>query len=381
MKMKRLFILMAAAAILACGCKKESDEATVPLPEDGYFTLEDVSRLLGAVSIGREQVGEVHDAVSASARNGYDNEYLMRDVFASPGAGIGENVESKAGARYEKPLRELLREAVAGTKASGGGNADFLDALAESDVQIYWPFPENWDGKQLPVVTFDPGDFSETNWGYTPSGEKVLVDEQMASERPVWVVSRNADAEYASLEMLRRQDPSWGQGGGELLVGTKADSDLRTLVLRSFKATRHYDSWFAGASEFFVKVGSVEDFTASTEPELRVYQPLVTDFMIVVRRTQIKQVLPFNAILISDWVEGLQNCAFMIIEDDGGTRTSWKASATVKYNSKNYGVEIDLPINQRDDIVWRGLFARDFIEKYSGKTVTLGDVEVVLELI
>lgn len=380
--MKRLFILMAAAAILAIGCKKESGEVTVPLPEDGYFTLEDVSRLLGAVSIGREQVGEVHDAVSASARNGYDNEYLMRDVFASPGAGIGESVESKAGARYEKPLRELLREAVAGTKASGGGNADFLDALAESDVQIYWPFPENWDGKQMPVVTFDPGDFSETNWGYTPSGEKVLVDEQMASERPVWVVSRNADAEYTSLEMLRRQDPSWGQGGGELLVGrSKAGSDLRTLVLRSFKANRHYDSWFAGASEFFVKVGSVEDFTASTEPELRVYQPLVTDFMIVVRRTQIKQVLPFNAILISDWVEGLQNCAFMIIEDDGGTRTSWKASATVKYNSKNYGVEIDLPINQRDDIVWRGLFARDFIEKYSGKTVTLGDVEVVLELI
>lgn len=378
--MNRYIVQMIAILLLAAGCRKEQETVTVQMPEDGYFTLEDVSRLLGSVPIGKEQVGEVHDAVSSSARNGYDSEYLMRDVFDSPGAGIGDAGESKAGGGYAKPLRELLREAVIGTKA-GGGSEDFLDALAESDVQIYWPFSETWDGEQMPVVTFDPGDFSETNWGYTPSGEKVLVDEKMAAERPVWVVSRNADAEYTSLEMLRRQDPSWGQGGGDLLVGSKGGNSLMTLVLRSFRANRHYDSWFAGASEFFVKVGSAEDFTASTEPELRIYQPLVTDFMIVVRRSQVKELLPFNAILISKWTEGLQNCAFMIIEDDGGTRTSWKASATVKYNSKNYGIEIDLPLNQRDDIVWRGLFARDFIEKYSGESIKLGDVDLVLELI
>lgn len=156
---------------------------------------------------------------------------------------------------------------------------------------------------------------------------------------------------------------------------------MKTLILRSFKANRQYDSWFAGASEFFVKVGSVEDFTASTEPELRVYQPFVTDFMIVVRRNQIKEIQPFNAILISEWTDGLQNCALMILEDDGGTRSSWKTSATVKYNSKVYGVEIDIPMNQRDDIVWRGSLTRGFIEKNSGGTVRLGDVELVLELI
>ena len=71
----------------------------------------------------------------------------------------------------------------------------------------------------------------------------------------------------------------------------------------------------------------------------------------------------------------------MILEDDGGTRSSWKTSATVKYNSKVYGVEIDIPMNQRDDIVWRGSLTRGFIEKNSGGTVRLGDVELVLELI
>lgn len=71
----------------------------------------------------------------------------------------------------------------------------------------------------------------------------------------------------------------------------------------------------------------------------------------------------------------------MIVEDDGGTRTSWKCSVTGKYNSKQYGFEIDLPLNSRDDIVWRGSLSRAAIEKYSGKVSPFGDVEVVLELI
>ena len=42
---------------------------------------------------------------------------------------------------------------------------------------------------------------------------------------------------------------------------------------------RNYDCWFAGASEFFFKVGSVEGFSASTEAELKLYNPQITDFM------------------------------------------------------------------------------------------------------
>ena len=71
----------------------------------------------------------------------------------------------------------------------------------------------------------------------------------------------------------------------------------------------------------------------------------------------------------------------MIVEDDGGTQTSWKCSATVKYNSKSYGFDLDLPLRTRDDIVWRGNLTRSYIEKYSGQPVGLGDVELVLELI
>lgn len=381
--MKWKAIAAGALCVLCAGCGKETPEAVPEADSSGeYFSLEDVAMLLSSVQLGGEQMEEVHDAVASSGANGYDHEYLMKDIFGCPGAGIGDTAETKAPGKYKTPLRDLLSAAVLETKSGIGYVPALLDSLAVSDVQIYWPYAERWDGESLPVITFDPsGDYSVTvNSGYLPNGEKVLVDEQMAMERPVWVVSKNTDAGFPSLEMLRRQDPSWGQGGGDIYVKA-AKTEIKTLVLHSFKSYRQFDSWFAGGSEYFVKMGSVADFSASTEAEMRVYKPAITDFMIVLKRSDVGQEIPFNAILISEWVKGLDKCAFMISEDDGGTMTSWKCDLNVKYNSKTYGVEINIPIKSRDDIVWRGTLTRAFIEKNSGNQVNFGDVELVLELI
>ena len=369
------------------GCDKQMEEAPL-LPEESprsVVMLEDVAQLLSTLPLGVEQMMEVQDAAGASAGNGYDEEYRMQDLFASPGRGVGEGSESKA-QKYGRPLRDLLREALA-TKASeaGVGASDgWLDSLALSDVQIYWPGASDWDGNQLPIITYDPGDGASENEGYEllPDGStrKIMVDEPMAAERPVWVVNRNSDADYKSLELLRREDPGWGQGGGGLIVKGEVE-ELRTLVLRSFKALRQYDSWFCGASEFWIKIGAVEDFTAATEPELRLYQPSITDFMLVVRRNQVGLELPVQAILVSEWTQQLSSAAYMMLEDDGGTKTTWKCAAVVRYNSKSYGFELEIPLNSRDDIVWRGALTHAFIEKNSGQPIRFGDVELVLELI
>lgn len=377
--------MMAGAALLA-GCEKAAEEEPAPARARRvrYYSLDDVARLLSAIPLEAAQMEEVNDAVTASVANGYDEEYLMRDIFSSPGTGVGDTPGTKSGKEYARPLRELLREAAIATKAEDADVQPLLDSLAASDIQIYWPYSELWDGKAMPVITYDPGDPADSlNVGYLPTGEKVLVDEQMARERPVWVVSNNSDAGYTSLEMLRRQDPDWGHGGGDIVVKPRAAStaELRTLILRSFRSHRQFDNWFSGASEFFCKIGSVEDFNARTEAELKQYKPSVTDFMIVVKRSQMGQEVPFNAILVSEWTKNLSICAFMITEDDGGTQTTWKCNAVVKINSKSYGVEIEFPLNSKDDIVWRGSLSRNFIEKYSGQSCRFGDLDLVLELI
>ncbi len=385
--MKYRFLLAALCAVSLFGCE---EVLLTPVDEqepgeEPAVLLEDVARVLSHVPLGGEQLDEVYDAARASAANGYDEEYRMQELFAEPGCGVGDVGGTKADT-YSKPLRELLKEAVHATKASGGlEDPDaWLDALSASDIQIYWPFSDQWNGDAKPVVTFDPGGDATQNEGYILEADgsvtKVLVTEEMAREQPVWVVNRNSDADYKTLEMLRREDPDWGQRGGSLVV-TKGDAPLRTLVLRSLKARRNFDSWLAGAAELFVKMAKVENFKASTEAELRLYDPAITDFMVVVRRGQKGKEVELNTVLVSEWSEQLSSCGLMIIEDDGGTQTSWKCSAVVKYKSQSYGFEVDLPFRTRDDIVWRGSLTRSFVERNSGKPVNLGDVEVVLELI
>ena len=385
--MKYKTLLAAFCAVSLFGCE---EVLLTPVDEqedlrEPAVLLEDVARVLSLVPLGEEQLGEVYDAARASATNGYDEEYRMQELFSEPGCGVGDAGGTRADT-YGRPLRELLREAVHSTKASTGlEDPDaWLDALSASDIQIYWPFSEQWNGDARPVITFDPGGDATQNEGYVVEADgtvtKVLVTEQMAREQPVWVVNRNSDADYKTLEMLRREDPDWGHGGGGLVV-TKGETELRTLVLRSFKSRRNFDSWLAGASEIWVKMAKVENFTASTEAELRLYDPSITDFMIVVRRGQLGEEILLNTVLVSEWTQQLSNCGLMIVEDDGGTQTSWKCSAVVKFKSQSYGLEVDLPFRTRDDIIWRGSVTRSYVERNSGKTVNLGDVEVVMELI
>ncbi len=436
-----------AALFLVASCEELDDDIE---RRGGTVQLENVAALLSVLPLEQEQMDEVHRAVSSSSGNGYDEEYLMSDLFALPGKGVGEET-TKALPRYSRPLRDVMRDYVAGISSaavkapvkivsgiagqrrcgtasagldallrdvkgspeSAGGrlskaarrlvqtedqaseglgfvpDEQFLTDIEHSDIQIYWPYSENWDGETLPIISFDPGDDSEVNAGYRlvrdAAGEmyveEILVDEEMAKNEPVWVVNTNSDSDYLTLDLMRKRDPSWGEGGTVIVKSNPSEEATKSLILKEFTAKRNFDCWFAGASEFFVKAGAVEDFSASTEAELRLYSPTVTDFMIVVKRKQVGEPLPFNAVLVSEWTKDMTHCAFMITEDDGGTVTQWKCTAIVKVASKSYGVDISLPFNSRDDIVWRGQLSRKYLDANSNLTGHFGDVDLVFEVV
>ena len=420
-------IPMCLAVILLGGCID-------PIPlDDGSGSEEDIhvgpalseiASLLAELPLDEGHVGEVHDAVSSSSDNGYDEEYTMSDLFSVPGSGVGDSrLSTKSARQYGHPVSELIREhlmskmqtrsAVGNTVFSGEEDVDsYLETLASSDIQIYWPFSEKWDADSgLPVITFDPEDESTSNIGYritrledgTHDVDTVIVTEEMAETCPVWVVNRNTDDGYLTLDIIRELYPDRIDGGGVIIrpayakseaeTGIKSEAEagiksetktgeepVKTLILKDFVMNRNYDPWFAGASEFFVKCGSVENFTASTEAELQLYSPSITDFMIVVKRSQVGKPQPFNAVLISDWTQQVDNCAFMIIEDDGGRQTSWECTALVRIASKSYGIEIDLPFRTRDDIVWRGSLSSRYLDAHSNVPENFGDVTVTFEI-
>lgn len=403
--MKPVVNIVASTAVIlaAASCEILDNDPDKHLKDEDstYVGLEEVAELLALIPLKSSHVNEVHDAVTSSSDNGYDEEYTMKNLFENPGSGVGD-LEVRSGNAYENPLRDLIRDHVYGMAAtrSGADGIDpdrFLEELMSSDIQIYWPFSDSWDGDGMPIITYDPEDGSERNIGYrlvvnddgSRRVESLVVDEALAEAEPVWVVNRNSDAGYATLEMLRREDPQWGEGGGTIIVRpsssrrpqTRTDAPVKSLILKDFTMNRSYDSWFAGASEFFVKTGSVEDFTASTEAELRLYSPTITDFLIVVKRNQVGEPLPFNAMLVSDWTGQLSQCAFMITEDDGGTITEWNCTALVRVASKSYGVEIKIPFNSRDDVVWRGQLSSRWLEANSNVVGHFGDVDLTFEVV
>ena len=359
--------------------------------------------MLSSLPLGSEQLQEVHDAVSASVYNGYDEEYTMEDLFTAPGSGVGDDAtKATASHRYNLPLKDMIANYLASTKAADTG---FSAAdLEKSGLQLYWPWFDSWDGRTYPVITYDPGDGSQSNIGYKLNKgddgglevQEVIVTEDYASKNPVWVVNTNDDAAYTSIELLRRQADD---GGGTVIIGRKVASPgkreaadttvLRTLVIKEFTMLRNYDTWLCGGSEFFVKCGAVEDFYAFEEEDLNKYNPSVTDFMINVKRKDVGIPQTINAILVDNWREyqmegedyGLKRSAFLIVEDDGGEWTEFKIEAEVKIKSKTYGLALSIPMRSNDDIVWRGTLSSDYLTKYSGQKGRFGDVEVTFEMI
>lgn len=404
--MKRLIFYLKYIAYLlvcisaVCGCEELDDEVK-EIEDSSRISKSTVAMVLSSVNIGKEQMKEVQDAVSTSSANGYDEEYLMKDLFSRPGTGVGSDALTKADSKsYDMPLRNLITDKVTTlTKNSGNdgvvgfGGLDglepekWLEELENSRMQIYWPYSENWDGESSPTITFDPGDGSDVNigWRVTEHGtEEILVDEEYAMEHPVWVINSNEDSGFTTLEILRKENPEFGEGGNiTVKPSTKVvlETPLKTLILKEVKMKEHYDPWFCGASEFQFKMGSVENFTASTEAELKLYSPSITDFVVVVKRKEKGISKAINTVLVSDWTDQLTSCAFMIVEDDGGTKTSWKCEAIVKYNSKSYGFSLDLPFNTRDDIIWRGELSARYIETYETEPNNFGDLEIVFEFI
>ena len=177
MEWKYVLYAMVGICVLPC-CEELDDDPEKYLSgtdEHTVLPLDDVAALLSEIPIGEDQVREVYDAVTSSSWNGYDEEYMMTDLFREPGAGVGDDRISasaaaarqkamlRAGVRtrsvreYGTPLRNLIenrlqeRYTKAG-KASAGPDGpvisvdEYLDALRSSDIQIYWPYSEDWDG-------------------------------------------------------------------------------------------------------------------------------------------------------------------------------------------------------------------------------------------
>lgn len=385
--------LMMAAVLSAVSCQKGQYiiEDGFGMPADhAALRLEEIAAFLSDAVSDPDVLDEVHSAVAESYSHGYDEEYLFSNVVGYPGRGTGYKGTKADGTSPGALFRNMVatvggQTGFPGTDVKSGIDAGaFMDSLAASDIQIYWPYSERWDGETEPVVTFDHGEDRDWNYGFILRSDalgnkvvsRVIVDEEYAKDNPVWVVNLNKDRHYVPLM------PAGGaQAASSADIPTRSGETIYSLMLRSFTALTNYDCWLAGASEYFIKVGAIENFTASTEAEMALFSPTITDFYIVVRRGEVGVPKEINTIMVSDWTLQMSSIALMIIEDDGGKKTSWDTEIMVKINSKSYGVTLSIPLNTRDDIVWRGSLSSRYLFATDASHTKFNDVLVDIEIV
>lgn len=403
MKYVKFFLLPAVCALAITSCNKAEKDGTDPLATTTQELLSKsgVAQMLASLPIESDHIAEVWGAVSSSEANGYDEEYMMCDLLSSPGAGVGDSPEARAATRaqYSRPLRDLiagyLSEQAAAITREGSTKASEADLvqqwladLSSSGLQIYWPYSDDWDGETMPLVTFDPGYGASDNYAWEIAWEdgaykavrQVYVDEAVAATRPVWVINSNDDSAFTPLEMFARAGVSPKKGLFDFDDDPDPETPRRNLFIKDFTMLRNYDSWFAGASEFFIQTGSVTADYGESEVNPGSFNPEITQLMIVVKRRQVGLKIPYEAMLLSNFPDELSEIALLITESDGGTRTTWKASAKVMIKSKSYGVDMEFPLYSNDDMVWRGPLSMDYLRKLGSDEGRFGDVRITFKV-
>lgn len=343
----------------------------------GTSDLSSIASILSHISINNDICKEVHEAVSSATDNGLDESYYFQEILKE-----GNN---KIATRSGNPssLGTLIKNYFANPiTRSADADAINLDLLAKSDIQIYWPYSEDWDGKTLPAITYAPEDEDqEWNYAYKKNGDKIdtiIVNEEYMEKNPVWIINKSdisyEDLPNFSLKQKIKNNVLFLSKANEnidnLPYTTRAAGEpVYTVYLGQFMAEKQYDKIWSGGSEFAIQMGAIENMQIESIEQLKSANPQVTYLRITRSRKDIKKKrwITLNSVLSSDWYPNENNAAFMIHEEDQGKNINWEADLSIKIKGKDFGFKAKFPFGSHDDLVYRTVYKRTFVFSTNNK--------------
>lgn len=317
-----------------------------------------ILRAFQSISLDKSISEEVSQMISTSLANGFDEYFFLREL-AMPSKDVkvsGLNKTAASKLSLEKSLRSSLEN-------------EFSKVLSNTNLVIYWPYSDIWDGETLPTITFMPEDEeAEWNYGYKQTIdnegrriiETVIVNDEYATKYPVWII-KESEYDYDSL-------PNFNCGKYEKngvyfnVPETKAASDvIHVWKMSSAQVTKQYDGLFQGSSNLEITI---------TYPVITGYVNDCSIFHIAFTRSEIKKKTwkTVNLQLNTDWTpEELSNGMF-VVETDGGETTS--TTLTTKFQDESTGLEtsVSTTINYKDedDLIGRQVYKRSYVFSSEG---------------
>lgn len=330
-----------------------------------------IASLLSHISINNDICKEVHEAVSSATDNGLEESYYFQEILKE------ENNKITTRSGNPSALGTLIKNYFTNsTTRSADADAINLELLAKSDIQIYWPYSEDWDGKTLPVITYAPeNEDQEWNYAYKRNGDKIdtiIVNEEYMEKNPVWIINKSdisyEDLPNFSLKQKNKNNVLFLSKSNEkidnLHYTTRAAGEpVYTVYLGQFMAEKQYDKVWSGGSEFAIQMGAIENMQIESIQQLSSTNPQVTYLRITRSRKDIKKKrwITLNSVLSSDWYPNENNAAFMIHEEDQGKDINWEAELSIKIKGKDFGFKAKLPFGSHDDLIYKTVYKRTFV--------------------
>ncbi|MDR0749833.1 MAG: hypothetical protein LBF62_09715 [Tannerellaceae bacterium] len=251
-----------------------SAHLAVGLPADGQtkasdadIKLQTTARLLSGI-VNADVAKEIKRGVEKSLSYGLDEEVRFIEIIQPQNAKVnkfsGANLLT---GNLKETICNIGKSSLASVPFTGNDMESFL---CKGDVQIYWPYSENWDGKEIPVITYGRYDgedddvsdvvaYRRTKDSFGKEKiESLIVNEEYAKKHPVWVINRN-NIPYSDLpdfnDNMFEKNGVWfysekANAVSSSEVSLRASSSASVFKLVSVKCTKQYDSWIAGGSEF-----------------------------------------------------------------------------------------------------------------------------------
>lgn len=335
--------------------------------------LLNVVELLTSIEIDKSIMNEVKLGVDNSLKYGLDEELRFIDMLNPKNSKLQKSITVSELINKMSEKLNTSRNLLGSYKSS----SDFFDMLSKNNVQIYWPYSEDWDGNTLPTITYNPENGNE-DWNYGFVYEKdeqgqihidtVIVNDDYIKQYPVWVVNRN-EIDYEDLPNFKSGEyikngvifdqPVNDNGKNTVYPPTwKPETDpnlVYSFYIQNMRVFKQHDGALAGGSEMVVKCAYPETVGGMPSP--------VTILRKNWTRKEISNstIKPFTTPLISDWRPEQLQCGLKILEEDNGSDKNWEFKLGVIIGNKNYSVDAKIPFNNNDDEIVETILNRSYI--------------------
>jgi hypothetical protein len=378
--MKKTLFLIFFAIVFLYSCEKNDinkNEEQNNLSANSIMLIDNLKEtaiMICKITDSNDVIQEIHKYIKKSINYGLDEELRFKEILESNSSKIlDEKIK-----RNSKLTAKLQNYCSSNLKS--GSFINLKDFLLSNNIQIYWPYSENWDGIEKPVITFHPMKDVEENIGFrmiqttdgTTEIDTVIVNDAYAQEHPVLIININS-IDYDNL-------PYFSTGhfskNGLTFIQKEQVSNLKSTLVNNWndpsktyeiqmgyiKCSYQWDAIWNGGPDFMTKwIGvNTTTLTADYSGELLLTSLTRSD---VSNSRWIRCYQPTN----NNW-QPSENENFYIFYEDDINLDSKEISGKLTYDK--YGIEFKFPISSSDEILRQSIWERG---SYFNQTLGIND--------